>query len=395
MDEFVLSIQELNNYVSNKLSSDPFLSEIWVQGEVCDVSNRQNTAYFVLADEAASVDCISFSYDNSANVSLIKEGKSVILCGDISLYRKTGKFRIVVSKIKETGIGERFVRIKELQEKLAKQGVFDQANKKAIPKYPKKIGIVTSKDGAAIQDIMQIVRRRNPLVELVLYPVKVQGQDAPKDIVTGINYFNQNYSDIDVLIVGRGGGSAEDLFAFDDEEVVLCAYRSLIPIISAVGHESDFSLLDLVADLRAPTPSAAAELAVPLRQDILIAIQEYKEKMATSIKNRVYSANMQLSMAKKSMTDRGILLKISKAQEVISKHRRMADVKINLLYQKTASQIKIYKTAITALNPAGTLNRGFAIVKKDDKIIRKTKDLIAGDVINITFADGTKDAKIL
>ncbi len=393
MDEFVLSVLELNTYVGDRLSQDPFLNEIWVRGEICDLSFRHHTAYFALADEQASVDCMLFGCDVSDYAGLLEEGRTVLLNGDISLYRKNGRFRVVVHHIRTVGLGELLAKLNLLKEKLDKQGVFALERKKKIAAYPRKIGIVTSKDGAAIQDIINICGRRNPSVRLVLYPAKVQGADAPVEIARGIAYFNA-HTDVDTLIVGRGGGSAEDLFAFNDERVVMAVYQSAIPVISAVGHESDFTLTDLAADLRAPTPSAAAELAVPQQEDILAAIRTEKEAMRESLNRRLYETAAKLAFARGALTERGIAAKMQGAKEILSAYRRQADRKVHSLYLQTVSNYHAYRAALEAGNPARAFERGFSIVLKEGKSVKAAEELKRGDRVTLVFADGSQTAEI-
>ncbi|MEG1858859.1 MAG: exodeoxyribonuclease VII large subunit, partial [Christensenellaceae bacterium] len=254
MDNLIISVHELNTYVSDKLSADPFLEEVWVRGEITDFKFKHNMAYFSLKDEQSIVECMLFNCDEVMQyIEQLYDGQTIVVRGDISVYWKNGKYRIIVKEITFAGMGEMYAKFNILKERLETQGIFAEEHKKALPKIPQKIGIVTSKSGAVIEDIKNIANRRNPLIRLLLYSVKVQGEDAPSEIVKGIEYFNK-HTDVDLLIVGRGGGSAEDLFAFNDESVVMAIYHSKIPVISAVGHETDFTLSDMAADLRAPTP---------------------------------------------------------------------------------------------------------------------------------------------
>ena len=392
MDELVLSVHELNTYVSDKLFSDPFLEEIWIRGEVTDVNMRHDTLYFVLKDDMASVGCLLFNCVEAVECSdAIIEGQTILVRGEISLYRKNGNYRIIVKEVERVGLGELYARFQRIREKLDKLGVFNEERKRTLPRYPKKIGIVTSGQGAAIQDIRNIAQRRNPQVKLVLYPVKVQGPDAPAEIVRGIEYLNEN-TDADILIVGRGGGSAEDLFAFNEEEVVLSIYRSRIPVVSAVGHETDFTLCDMAADLRAPTPSAAAELSIPPRDDIYAGILALRESIAQRLFQILYEKKAVFEQGKRSLRREVLLLRLSHAQEKIDTYR--AAVKNNTfhLYKNREMQYNSDKSSIENLSPMSAFDRGYSIAMHGGRELRSTNEVAAGDEIEIILKDGTINA---
>ncbi|WP_066683657.1 exodeoxyribonuclease VII large subunit [Christensenella intestinihominis] len=389
MDELVLSVHELNTYVSDKLSGDPFLEEIWIRGEVTDVNLRHDTLYFVLKDDMASVGCLLFNCAEAIECSdAIVEGQTILVRGEVSLYRKNGNYRIVVKEVERVGLGELYARFQRIREKLSKLGVFDEARKRPLPKYPKKIGIVTSGQGAAVQDIRNIAQRRNPQVKLVLYPVKVQGPDAPAEIVRGIEYLNES-TDADLLIVGRGGGSAEDLFAFNEEEVVLSVYRSRIPVVSAVGHETDFTLCDMAADLRAPTPSAAAELAIPARDDIYSGILAFREGIAQRLFQILYEKKTVFEQGKRSLRREVLALRLSHAQEKIDAYRGTVKNSTLHLYKNRAMQYNSYKSAIENLSPMSAFERGYSIAMHEGKELRSVGEVAEGDIVEIILKDGT------
>ena len=394
MDELVLSVHELNYYVADKLSSDPFLEEIWVRGEVTDVNLKHNTLYFVLKDDTASVSCMLFDCDEAVEYTdSIIEGQTILVRGDISLYWKNGNYRIIVKEVQLVGLGELYARFQRIREKLAKLGVFDEERKREIPRYPKKIGIVTSPSGAVIQDIRNIALRRNPYVKLVLYPVKVQGADAPGEIVRGITYLNE-HTDADVLIVGRGGGSAEDLFAFNEEEVVLSVYRSRIPVISAVGHETDFSLCDMAADLRAPTPSAAAELAIPAREDIMAKLSVYRETIEQKLTQILFAKKTQLLQGRQALQKDLLSMRAENARAFITHSITRIKNDVQHLYHTRKMQYNTYRSAIENLSPMSAFDRGYSVTTYQDNEVKSVKDVSAGDVVKIILKDGTLIAVI-
>ncbi|WP_066647641.1 exodeoxyribonuclease VII large subunit [Christensenella timonensis] len=389
MDELVLSVGELNTYVADRLSGDPFLEEIWVKGEVTDFSMRMSTIYFVLRDEQAAIDCMLFDCEDAQRYAeILAEGQTVLVRGDISIYRKNGKYRLIVRELQMAGMGELYMQFLLLKEKLQEKGVFDEARKRPIPKYPKKIGIVTSAQGAAIQDIKNIAQRRNPAIRLVLYPVRVQGLDAPSEIVRGIEYFNE-YSDADVLIVGRGGGSAEDLAAFNDEGVVMAVYRSHIPVVSAVGHETDYSLSDMAADLRAPTPSAAAELVIPLGDEIENNLLLLKEDIQRRFLELICEKEDQVEDFKRRLNREVLMARVSGMNDKLLNYDAQIKTGIKHLYHRSLLQYNNYKAAIDNLSPMSAFDRGYSVAMHGENEIRSINDVSAGDEVRILLRDGS------
>ena len=393
MDKLVLSVFEFNSYVAGRLYQDGFLSEIWVEGEVTGFNVRHGVGYFALSDGQASVDCVFFDCEESAYAELLTEGASVLIKGEASIYRKNGRFRIAVERVELTGMGELYASLNFLKERLEKRGIFSAEHKKSIPAYPGKIGIVTSKEGAAIHDIVNIAGRRNPLIAMALYPVRVQGEGAPADIVRGIEYFNENKG-ADVLIVGRGGGSAEDLMAFNDERVVMAIFDSRIPVISAVGHESDYTLADLAADLRASTPSAAAELAVPVRDEISLKIRALKDEMRSRTAAMISDAKSRLNYIRSGVQLSAILLKLEKASGTIEDLRRGQYDCVQSLFNKTAVRLKEITAGIENMNPQKVFERGYSVTLKGGAIVKSAAELSEGDALEIVFRDGGATARV-
>lgn len=388
MDNLVLSVYELNRYVADKLAADPLLEEVWVRGEVSDVSLRYNTLYFSLKDEQAVVECMIFDCDTSdIPVESIYEGQKILVRGGASVYWKSGRYRFVARQVRLAGEGELLARLGEIKERLEKQGVFAAVHKKPLPRYPRKIGIVTSRAGAAVRDIENIARRRDATVELLLYAVRVQGQCAPDEVARGIEYFNKN-TDVDVLIVGRGGGSAEDLFAFNEERVVLAVYESGIPVISAVGHETDFTLCDMAADFRAPTPSAAAEIAVPVAADTLEYIARLRGQLAGGLESLLRSRREQLEYRRGMLSAQRLMQRMETYRARLG--AQVLEIRHNAreLLGRRGMQLSSVRAVLEGLNPYQAFARGYSIVLKGNSALRSAKDATAGDEITTLLADG-------
>ncbi|MEG0833918.1 MAG: exodeoxyribonuclease VII large subunit [Christensenellaceae bacterium] len=395
MDNLIISVHELNTYVSDKLSADPFLEEVWVRGEITDFKFKHNMAYFSLKDEQSIVECMLFNCDEVMQyIEQLYDGQTIVVRGDISVYWKNGKYRIIVKEITFAGMGELYAKFNILKERLETQGIFAEEHKKALPKIPQKIGIVTSKSGAVIEDIKNIANRRNPLIRLLLYSVKVQGEDAPSEIVKGIEYFNK-HTDVDLLIVGRGGGSAEDLFAFNDESVVMAIYHSKIPVISAVGHETDFTLSDMAADLRAPTPSAAAEIAIALKDELVSSIKAYKYQIQDIMKTIFYEKRMQIKYNQSLLSKDAVYAKINLARYAVQSNTVQIEMQAKTLYNRLKVLYNHYKTSIELLNPMGAFERGYSVAIKNGSEIKSIKDVAIGDEIKILLKDGTLLAGIM
>ncbi|MEG1393743.1 MAG: exodeoxyribonuclease VII large subunit [Christensenellaceae bacterium] len=395
MDNLIISVHELNTYVSDKLSADPFLEEVWVRGEITDFKFKHNMAYFSLKDEQSIVECMLFNCDEVMQyIEQLYDGQTIVVRGDISVYWKNGKYRIIVKEITFAGMGELYAKFNILKERLETQGIFAEEHKKALPKIPQKIGIVTSKSGAVIEDIKNIANRRNPLIRLLLYSVKVQGEDAPSEIVKGIEYFNK-HTDVDLLIVGRGGGSAEDLFAFNDESVVMAIYHSKIPVISAVGHETDFTLSDMAADLRAPTPSAAAEIAITLKDELVSSIKAYKYQIQDIMKTIFYEKRMQIKYNQSLLSKDAVYAKINLARYAVQSNTVQIEMQAKTLYNRLKVLYNHYKTSIELLNPMGAFERGYSVAIKNGTEIKSIQDVTIGDEIKILLKDGTLLAGIM
>mgnify|MGYP003293991878 CR=1 FL=1 len=393
--KMILSVTQINEYIRSLIAQDEVLSMIVVRGEISNLTlHRTGHIYFTLKDENSVLKSVMFRSSAQRVRFALKEGMNVIVYGRISVYSPSGQYQLYAEDIQPDGIGALFIAYEQIKEKLAKEGLFDSSKKKLIPKIPCTVGIITSPTGAAIHDMINVMGRRFPLAKLLLYPALVQGDTAYKSLIAGIEYFN-NTKSADVIIIGRGGGSMEDLWAFNNVELAYAIAKSEIPIISAVGHESDFTICDFVADLRAPSPSAAAELAVPnaltVRNDLNKTIGDVEKKLILKIQQY----RKQISILSST--------RVLSSKEALFDEYKM---KINLLSDKLDSNIQniikdknhslgIMCAKLQAISPLNTLSRGYAIIQNDKcEVITSISNLSINDTINISFVDGTVDAEI-
>ena len=387
----VLSVSQLNRYVKSKLDADENLYNVFLTGEISNFTNHYKTGhfYFTLKDEGAQVKAVMFK-SNAARVKFQpQDGLRVIVRGRVSLYEAGGSYQVFVDDMQPDGAGALNLAFEQLKEKLEKAGIFDPAHKKAIPRYPQRIGVITSPTGAAIQDILKILGRRYPLAEVIFAPVLVQGEGAPEQMIAALQAFNRK-SCADVLILGRGGGSAEDLWAFNDEKLAYAVYASEIPVISAVGHETDFTICDFAADLRAPTPSAAAELAVPdateVRANVYALQNRLQRSVSSLLQNRRYAYT--------ALTERGVLQNPSLYFDALRMrtaelYRRFEALQTGLL-QKERLRLSENAAKLQSLSPLAVLARGYAVASRaDGSVVRSANALQSGETLRLRFADGT------
>lgn len=387
-EEYTFTVTKFNNIVKQIFSSEELLHGIQILGEVFGVSKSKSSIYFNIKDEESSLPCVCFYGELLGD---IKEGDQVVVTGSPNFYTKSGRFNFVVSKIEPFGLGLLYQRFVEMKDKLEKEGLFDQAHKKLMPKVIKRIGVVTSKDGAVIQDIKNVTWRRDASVDIVLYDCKVQGNDAEKEIVNGINFFS-NYDGVDVVVVARGGGSLEDLAAYNTEEVARATYACQKPIVSAVGHEVDFTIIDFVSDLRAPTPSAAAEL---LTKDTKMSKETLKREV-TRIKHCLESYVADKNMT--YQTDKSSLLRLCESYLTDHKNslKRLTSQlsnKLNAFILEEDYKLKLKLATINKLNPLDILRLGYAKIEQDGKPLSNSGEVKIGENLDINFADGKIVAK--
>jgi len=382
----ILSVSDITNFIKQTLENE--FSDINVVGEISNFkAHVSGHWYFTLKDNSAQISCTMWKGLNSYVTFTPQDGMKIIVSGRITVYPPRGNYQIDVRSMKVAGIGELQAAFEKLKQKLSAEGLFDQKFKKEIPRFPQKIGIVTAIDGAAFQDIISIASRRFPLVELVICPAKVQGEGAASDIVNSIQMLNKN-SDVDVIIVGRGGGSLEDLWAFNEEIVARAIFESQIPIISAVGHEIDFTIADFVADLRAPTPSAAVELATPDQNDIFEYLENYLDNLTSLIDEKI---SLNVEEVDSIMNSYGF----RQAQDLVKNKIQTLDNLFFVFNSSIENKFKNYfhildlqNSRLNSMNIDNVLKRGFAYVKQNEKIIGRLKNFDNNSMFSINFFDG-------
>lgn len=382
------SVSEVNNFIKQLLASTPILSSIMVRGEISNFKcYASGHCYFTLKDASSALKCVMFRSRAQHLRFQPVNGLSVIASGNIAVYERDGVYQLYVDSLVPEGKGDLALAYEQLKNRLAAEGLFAKDRKKALPKFPKKIGVVTSLSGAVLRDIYHVTKRRWPAVQLVLYPVQVQGEFSAKQVALAIEFFNTKYA-VDVMIVGRGGGSMEDLWSFNEEVVVRAIAASKIPIISAVGHETDFSLADFAADVRAATPSQAAELAVPDRDELKRYVVRMQRQLAQMARRELNERRLRLQACQKNkLLQRPELLLADRRQRLdnlISKLRQCLDENITVKNH----QLSLALEKLSVLNPAKTLQRGFALVEHGGKIVTRVQEVKKGDKLQLTFSDG-------
>ena len=390
-----ITVQELNKYIKNKIDNDEYLNNVYVKGEISNFKlHYSGHMYFTLKDESSLIKCVMFKSYTPHLQFIPKDGMKVVILGTVSVFERDGQYQVYCKDMKQEGIGDLYEEYQKLKAKLEKEGLFDNSHKKNIPMFPKTIGVLTSSTGAVIRDIINVSTRRNPNVHIRLLPVPVQGQGAAEKIAEGIRKMNEEKL-ADVLIIGRGGGSLEDLWPFNEEIVARAIYDSDLPIISAVGHETDFTIADFVADLRAPTPSAAAELAVPNIEDVEYTIKTYQNRYRVALKRRVELMKLRYEKCMTRRVFKEPLQKINERAITLDILVKSIQNSIqNKLHKSKTSAVEII-TKLDALSPLKTLARGFNIAEKNGKIITKKQDVNLGDEITLRFIDGNVVTKVI
>lgn len=417
MDIKYVTISDLNRYIKAKFDMDTHLNHVYLKGEISNFKHHtRGHFYFTLKDENSRIAAVMFA-SVAKNVAFEPEdGMKVLVSGRIALYEATGSYQIYVDSMELDGIGNLYLEFERLKKELAKEGLFDREHKKAIPKFPKKIGIITAPTGAAIRDILSTIKRRYPICETILFPALVQGTGAKESVVKQLNKA-QEY-DLDVIICGRGGGSIEDLWAFNEEIVARAIYNSKIPVISAVGHEIDFTIADYVADLRAPTPTGAAEMAVPNLVDLKSLIDQYKIRANEAVTNIIKKNRIKLESLQNSFVLKNPLslyeIKEQKLDSYIDYLNQYMTNKLNhakLMYEKVINnkilispqsmfdkkkhQYELLLKTIEVLNPMKLLSSGYSIVKSNGKVIKNSHDVNLEDVVDIELSEGKLKCSVI
>ena len=390
-----ISVTELNKYIKDKVDKDEFLNNVLVKGEISNYKHHYTGhLYFTLKDENSLIKCIMFK-GYAANLKFEpKDGMKVTIFGTVSVFERDGVYQIYVKAMQEDGIGNLYKAYEEMKAKLEKEGLFDASHKKKIPLMPKCIGVLTSNTGAVIRDIINVSTRRNPNIYIKLLPVPVQGPGAAEKIVDAIKLMNEKKL-ADVIIVARGGGSLEDLWPFNEEIVARAIYSSELPVISAVGHETDFTIADFVADLRAPTPSAAAELAVPNIADIKLKLEGYNNRYKLALKKKVEFMKLRYEKCMNSRVFKEPLQKINEKYILIDMKVKSIQNSITNIYNKKKTNMVKNISKLDALSPLKTLTRGYSIIQKDGKVIKSVNQLQKDDELEIRSTDGSTRAKVM
>lgn len=395
MKRKIVSVWEVNHYVSRLIEEDYMLNDIWLQGEISNCKyHHSGHVYFTIKDEKASISAVMFERDATRLAFRLTEGMKIYARVRITIYEKTGGYQAYVHDVEKQGKGVLYERFEALKLKLSEQGLFEDKYKKSLPPFPEKVGVITSITGAAIQDIMQVARRRNPSIPLYIYPTHVQGDLATGEIVEAIRVANEEKK-VNVLILGRGGGSIEDLWAFNEEAVAWAIFESEIPIVSAVGHEIDFTISDFVSDCRAATPSAAAEMVFPAKEELVETIGHYSKNLSYRMNQRIKTARNHLEhLISRPVYKKKDTFYKAKMQEVDSLMQTLNySYKQNL--SATSKRYEIAVEKLEKLSPLSTLKRGYALVaNEEDKLIKAIGDVKPGELINITVTDGTFKARV-
>ena len=411
MEDKYVSVSQLTNYIKGKIGSDPNLREVYVRGEISNYKNYYSSGhrYFSLKDENSIIPAVFFKWDSGGLKFEPENGMKVLVRGKVDVYLEQGKYQLYVKEMIDAGRGDLYIAFEQLKKELREAGYFDKSLKKPIPKFPRKVGVVTASTGAAIRDIVITIKRRWPLCEIILFPSLVQGSQAPKNIVDQILFADREF-DLDTLIVGRGGGSIEDLWAFNERIVAKAILSCETPIISAVGHETDTTIADYVADLRAATPTAAAELAVPDINEIKSNLYVMKKQLNSNldkfenIKSRTLFKNPYVILEKKVMKSDNLMAKLeSSSKEMVHYPKiRLSNVKRSNVFKDPQSILhnkqiilKTYMDKLGVLNPLLTIQRGYAVARTDGKVVSYAKDLKKDDELEIEFKDGKVNTRVL
>lgn len=415
-NEVSLTVTDINNYIKNIVDGDFFLSNVTLKGEISNLKfHTRGHLYFSLKDENSKINAVMFNYKNLGLNFIPKDGMNVIVKGKVSVFTTGGSYQITVSNMKEDGIGNLYILFEELKRRLEREGLFSPEHKKKLPRIPKKVGVITASTGAAVKDIISTINRRFPLTEIILFPTLVQGVGAKENIVKMINKANE--SDVDVIILGRGGGSIEDLWAFNEEIVARAIYNSNKPIVSAVGHEIDFTISDFVSDMRAPTPTGAAELVVPSKVEIQSYLNDYKGRIISVINKKIKSYTDTFSKLKSTyilknpismyeideqkldnmLEKLGSIMTYKLEREKSKLNNLSKMISPNMLNRLDKEKIKLenIETKLNLLNPENILKKGYSLTLVEGKIVKSINSVKKGSIIDTKFSDGIIKSEVL
>lgn len=389
-----ISVTELNAYVKGIIESSPFLSSVTVKGEISNLTlHRSGHLYFSLKDEESQIRAVMFRSSASKLKFLPESGMKVVVHGAVSVYQRDGSYQLYVSTMQPDGIGALYLAYEQLKSKLEGEGLFRDSHKVALPKFPERIGVITSPSGAAVRDIINVIGRRFPIARIYLYPSLVQGDGTEADLCKGIDYFNRSNL-ADVVIIGRGGGSIEDLWAFNSEKLARKIFDSDVPIISAVGHETDFTICDFVSDMRAPTPSAAAELSVPDIRELIMSVDSCVDRCTVALEHSLEISSERLSNLKEKLLDKGI----SKTTDILEdKLVKLSDRLVRLIdrrIEEDEHRLTVVSEKLSALNPLSILKRGYSVISGSDGSIVSIDSTCVGDKIEAVINGGKIKAEV-
>ena len=391
-----MTVAQVTRYVKSLLDGDYVLQHLWVEGEVSNFRvTASGHAYFTLKDDQASLRCVMWRSDVRQQDMLPQDGQSVLAHGRISVYETAGAYQFYVDHIQLAGVGRLYLEFEALKRRLAEEGLFDTARKRALPSFPRRLGVVTSPTAAALQDILNVLNRRYPLAQVVLSPTLVQGDQAPPQIVAAIQALN-DYSDVDVIIIARGGGSLEDLWAFNDERVARAITASRVPVVSGVGHEVDFTIADFAADVRAPTPSAAAELAVPDRAELQAAVGRQWMRLAGVLQRRLAERRQSLANLAQDLQRNSPVGRIQSLRQRVDELFQVSSVRLGYLLALRRERFNGLVGRLVTLSPFATLERGYAIVRHKDtrRVVTSVKQVVSGEPVVVYVQDGEFDATV-
>ena len=392
--DWTLSVSQLNEYARRLLAGDPLLRALRVRGEITGFKRHfSGHLYFSIKDEAARVPCVMFRQNAISLDFEPADGQMVVIDGSASLYAATGTYQVYCQSMRREGAGALFQRFEALKKKLADEGLFDAALKKPLPLLPRRVGIVTSPTGAAIRDMIRILRRRNPVADILVAPCAVQGEGAAADIARALDGLNAR-GGVDVILCGRGGGSIEDLWAFNEEVVARAIARSKIPVISCVGHETDFTIADFVADARAATPSMAAEMAAPVQKELLDALSRQESRMRRALNGRLTLNRERLHRLSKAFQSPEAML-IAPKKDARARLLARMDLALERKTVAARGRLQVLERALSGLNPNGVLSRGYALLESGGKLVTSVRGVVPGQGIVITLADGALDAGVV
>ena len=390
----ILSVSALNNYIKSIFENNRTLTSVSVRGEISNfVNHRSGHLYFSLKDADGQVRAVMFRSRAMTLKFMPESGMKVIVHGSVTVYPRDGSYQIYVSSMQPDGIGALYLAYEQLKARLSDEGLFDEIHKKPIPMVPRRIGVITSPTGAAIRDIINVTGRRYPGADLYIYPARVQGEGAEESLVRALDYLD-NSSFCDVIIIGRGGGSIEDLWAFNSEKLARRIFEAKTPIVSAVGHETDFTICDFVADMRAPTPSAAAEIVVPDKRELLLRIDSYDERLAAALIRIVERARERFERLADATDESKLHALIAARRDKLMYLDEKSKLLINNVLRTSRERLEMNSARADALSPLSTISRGYSIAEINKKIINSVLDLKVGDDFTLRLSDGTVEGSV-